>query len=66
MNKNQFPICQDILRKRQAIPMKLAELSYTKPETALSFLRLWGEKKVQISPLYEEILTHLEQELPII
>ncbi|WP_064091539.1 hypothetical protein [Rossellomorea aquimaris] len=62
MNKHQLPICRDTLRKRQAIPMKLAQLSYTKPDAAISFLRLWGEKKIPISPLYEEILTHLESE----
>ncbi|MEH7239531.1 hypothetical protein [Bacillus sp. JJ1562] len=62
MDKHQLPICQDTLRKRQAIPIKLAQLSYTKPEIALSFLRLWGEKKKPISPLYEEILEHFEKE----
>ncbi|OAT84211.1 hypothetical protein A6P54_02635 [Bacillus sp. MKU004] len=62
MNKHQLPICRETLQKRQAIPMKLAQLSYINPEAALSFLRLWGEKKIPISPLYEEILTHFEAE----
>jgi hypothetical protein len=60
MNNYKLPICLELLQKRQEIPMKLAELSYSKPEAALSLLRLWGEKKIAISPLYEEILTHFE------
>ncbi|WP_335870110.1 hypothetical protein [Bacillus sp. 2205SS5-2] len=60
MNQHILPICRETLQKRQAIPLKLAELSYVNPEAALSFLRLWGEKKIPISPLYEEILNHFE------
>lgn len=55
-----LPIDVDILRKRKMIPIKLAELSYTKPEEALKLLQVWGEKKMPITPLFNEILSHFE------
>lgn len=55
-----LPIDVDILRKRKMIPVKLAELSYTKPEVALKLLQVWGEKQKPITPLFEEILSHFE------
>lgn len=55
-----LPIDPDILQKRKLIPIKLAELSYSKPEVALELLRVWGEKQKPITPLFEEILSHFE------
>lgn len=40
--------------------MKLAELSYIKPDIAIELLRVWGEKRMPITPLYDEILSHFE------
>ena len=55
-----LPIDPDILHKRKMIPIKLAELSYTKPDVALDLLRVWGEKQKPITPLFDEILSHFE------
>ncbi|MCT8138604.1 hypothetical protein H1D32_13155 [Anaerobacillus sp. CMMVII] len=55
-----LPIDVDILQKRKMIPIKLAELSYSKPEIALKLLRVWGEKQKPITPLFEEILSHFD------
>ncbi|WP_165769121.1 hypothetical protein [Virgibacillus profundi] len=50
-----LPIDMEILQKREEIPVKLAELSYTNPEKSLELLRKWGEKRTPITPLHEEI-----------
>ncbi|QXJ39543.1 hypothetical protein BV455_02909 [Parageobacillus caldoxylosilyticus] len=57
-----LPIDLDLLQKRKAIPVKLAQLSYTNPEKAIQLLRKWGEKQVPITPLYEEIIQALNSD----
>jgi hypothetical protein len=37
-----LPIDLDLLQKRKAIPVKLAQLSYINPEKAIQLLRKWG------------------------
>ncbi|MCM3413565.1 hypothetical protein [Metabacillus litoralis] len=54
-----LPIDMELLEKRKAIPVKLAELSYIDQEKAIHFLRIWGEKKSPITPLYNEIMKTL-------
>lgn len=55
-----LPIDRELLEKRKMIPVKLAELSYTKPEVVLVLLRDWGEKKKPITTLFDEILSHFD------
>jgi tRNA U34 5-carboxymethylaminomethyl modifying enzyme MnmG/GidA len=57
-----LPIDLDLLQKRKAIPVKLAQLSYTNPEKAIQLLRKWGEKQIPITPLYEEIIQALNSD----
>jgi hypothetical protein len=54
-----LPIDLELLQKRQAIPVKIAQLSYINPEKAIELLRKWGEKQAPITSLYEEILQAL-------
>lgn len=56
-----LPIDLDLLKKREEIPTKLAELSYDAPERAVFLLRRWGEKRSPISTLHEEIITSLKE-----
>lgn len=56
-----LPIDPEMLKKRQAIPVKLAELSYTDPDAALELLREWGEKRKPLTPIYDEILSRFDE-----
>ncbi|MYL41788.1 hypothetical protein [Virgibacillus salexigens] len=50
-----LPIDLDLLKKREEIPRKLAELSYRNSDQAVNLLRKWGEKKSPISVLHKEL-----------
>ncbi len=50
-----FPIDPEILRKRMAIPKLIAELTYIDKSEAIKFIRIWGEKKMPITVLFEEL-----------
>jgi hypothetical protein len=58
---NDLPIDLEFLQKRKMIPVKIAELSYKDEEAAIKFMRIWGEKKMAISVLFEELTTALSQ-----
>ena len=50
-----LPIDPIILKKRAAIPGLIAKLSYTNEKKAIEFLRLWGERRIAITPLFEKL-----------
>lgn len=50
-----LPISPDLLRKRAAIPEKIAELSYRDRDQAIHYLRIWGEHRMPITPLFAEL-----------
>lgn len=52
---SDFPIDPDLLRKRMSIPSKIAELSYVDQAEAIRYLRIWGEKKMPVSELFDEL-----------
>lgn len=52
---NNLPIDPEFLQKRMMIPVKIAELSYQDEEAAIKYLRIWGEKKMAITDLFEEL-----------
>lgn len=56
-----LPIDPEFLRKRMLIPAKIAELSYCNEEAALKYLRIWGEKRMTISELFDELALALNQ-----
>lgn len=58
---NDLPIDLEILRKRQAIPAKIAELTYIDQDAALKYMRIWGEKKMAITELFDELSMTLSQ-----
>ncbi|WP_078428799.1 hypothetical protein [Alkalihalobacterium alkalinitrilicum] len=60
MEKELLPIPVEILEKRSMIPMKLAELSYNNPDKAIELLRVWGEKRMPITPLFDEIMDQFD------
>lgn len=55
-----LPIDLDLLKKREEIPVKLAELSYNDPDSAIQLLRKWGEKKSTITDLHKELCNSLK------
>jgi hypothetical protein len=57
----ELPIDQEILKKRSMIPTKIAELSYHDQEAAIHFLRIWGERKMPVSELFQELTDVLEE-----
>ncbi|MFD1363072.1 hypothetical protein [Lentibacillus salinarum] len=50
-----LPIDTDLLKKREEIPIKLAELSYVDSEKTINLLRKWGEKNSPITVLHKEL-----------
>jgi hypothetical protein len=50
-----LPIDQEILKKRSMIPNKIAELSYFNQEAAIKYLRIWGERKMPVTELFQEL-----------
>ena len=56
-----LPISKDILTKRMAIPTMISKLSYVGEKLAIHYLRVWGGRKMQISPLYDELVSQLNQ-----
>lgn len=62
MAETTLPINLDILKKRDEIPIKLAELSYNNSERAVTLLRKWGEKKSPITELHKELCKSLRRE----
>ena len=51
----RLPIDMDLLKKREEIPVKLAELSYKDQDQAIVLLREWREREVPISTLHEKL-----------
>jgi hypothetical protein len=58
-----LPIDPEIIRKRAAIPAKIAELSYKDESTALRYIRIWGEKKMPITELFDALSKELQKEV---
>ncbi|MDR7237171.1 hypothetical protein [Neobacillus drentensis] len=58
---NELPIDLEFLQKRKMIPIKIAELSYKDEEAAIKYLRIWGEKKMAITVLFDELTVALNQ-----
>jgi len=50
-----LPIDPAILMKKMEIPEKIAQLSYIDSEKAIKYMRIWGERKMPITPLYDEL-----------
>jgi hypothetical protein len=58
---SDLPIDPEFLEKRRMIPAKIAELSYKNEEAAIKYLRIWGEKKMAITELFDELTNVLNQ-----
>lgn len=56
-----LPIEPEILRKRMAIPAMIAELSYTDQDEGIKYLRIWGEKKMPVTELFEQLTGALDK-----
>lgn len=50
---SELPIDLEFLQKRKMIPVKIAELSYKDEAAAIKYLRIWGEKKMAITELFD-------------
>lgn len=56
---NQLPIDPEFLQKRMMIPAKIAELSYKNESAAIKYMRIWGEKKMGITDLFDVLTVEL-------
>jgi hypothetical protein len=54
-----LPIEPEFLQKRMMIPVKIAELTYFDQDAAIKFMRIWGEKKLPVTDIYESLLEEL-------
>lgn len=59
---NSLPIDPIILMKRVEIPGLIAELSYKDEKKAVEYLRIWGEKRMPITPLHEALSIELGEQ----
>jgi hypothetical protein len=57
----ELPIDQDILKKRSMIPSKIAELSYLDSDAAIKYLRIWGERKMPVTELFQELVSVMSE-----
>ncbi|MFX3616101.1 MAG: hypothetical protein ACE3JK_01045 [Sporolactobacillus sp.] len=55
-----LPIDPIILEKRSQIPGKIAEISYKDKDEAIKFMRIYGEHKMPITPMYDKICECLD------
>ncbi|PAQ15041.1 hypothetical protein CD798_08335 [Bacillaceae bacterium SAOS 7] len=55
-----LPIDLDLLEKRIAIPALLAELSYLNEQRSVELVRVWGEKTMPITSLYDLLLKEIQ------
>ncbi|WP_338754242.1 hypothetical protein [Bacillus sp. FJAT-52991] len=55
-----LPIDLDLLEKRIAIPALLAELSYLNEHRSVELVRVWGEKTMAITSLYDLLLKEIQ------
>lgn len=60
-----LPIDLNIIEMRKEIPKKIAELSYKDEKEAIHYLRLWGEKKIAITEIYEQLCQSLQDKVPL-
>lgn len=60
---NQLPIDREFLEKRMMIPVKIAELSYIDEEAAIKYMRIWGEKKMGVTDLFEVLSVELSKSI---
>lgn len=58
----QLPIESEILMKRSEIPSLISQLSYQDEQQAIEYLRLWGEKKMPITTIHQELTTAIKEE----
>jgi hypothetical protein len=52
---------EEILKKRREIPLLLTKLSYSDEGLSIKYLRIWGERRMQTSPLYQELVEIVRQ-----
>ncbi|MDD9312613.1 hypothetical protein PUS82_15165 [Cytobacillus firmus] len=58
----EYPIDPEILRKRKAIPGLISELSYLNEDKAVNYIRIWGEKRMPITELFDELINTIQAE----
>lgn len=57
-----FPIDPEILRKRKAIPGLISELSYLNKDKAVNYIRLWGEHRMPITEMFDDLVNTIQTE----
>lgn len=61
----EYPIDPEILKKRKAIPGLISELSYLNGDKAITYIRIWGEKRMPITELFDELINVIQEEKSI-
>jgi len=57
-----LPIKQELLQKEIEVPHLLAKLTYSDQEEAVRYMRMWGENRIAISEIYEELSMKLRKQ----
>lgn len=52
---SKLPISLDLIQKHREIPTLIAKLTYVDKKQAIKFMRLWGEKRITISEIHEQL-----------
>jgi hypothetical protein len=56
-----FAIEPEIIRKDQAIPCMIAQLSYLDQTLAVDFIRQYGEMSTPVTPMYDSLSNALRE-----
>lgn len=59
---DNLPIDPIILKKRIAIPELIAKLTYHNESKAIEYMRIWGEKRMTITKLYDLLEKEFEED----
>ncbi|MEK3821337.1 hypothetical protein MKY20_19890 [Cytobacillus sp. FSL W8-0315] len=62
----EYPFDLEFIKKRMAIPQKIAKLSYLNEKAAIKYMRIWGEKKMPITILFDELIATIKQKRMIL
>lgn len=59
---SSLPIDMEIIHKSLEIPKQIAKLTYIEPTKAIYYMQVWGEKRLPIKELHDELYNELSKE----
>ncbi|WP_257349050.1 hypothetical protein [Pseudalkalibacillus decolorationis] len=54
-------VLTEVILKRRQIPKLLSDLSYINQEKAVKYLRIFANKELPVTPLYEKLIEEIDK-----